>query len=619
MNNIRTLLKTILIISIFLSILQLPTEIVTNEHDSASQASYEYSYVKRSVFGVDIIKNIGPLGFLNSLNLYSGYLFYTKLIFSIFLTTCLLYLNPQKNISKYLFLYISLMYLANGNIFIYILLYLCFWNILTLERNIKLYISLIVCSILCLAKSTCTFIVIFGILIYIIKAMLNNKNIFFPLFIFVISLFVIWISTGQNLKNFDDYILGSIIFTKGYNEVMSLEESKLTTLIALLLASFYILLCYKNIASSEIIKKNTIIDSIFYLFLFFIVWKHGMVRAHNSQLSIYFSYIIFVLIFNSKNFLISNLNSFPISKELYNEISIISILLSFYFVIVGAETTINAFLKKPFFNVINNTYYLINLKNLKSNLQNKINIFKNNMELRTFQEIVKNNEIGYLGIYPAVMLYNNFNYIESPSVISFVSWNSELMTADEEFFRNKVDYVIVDLKTIDNRYLPQDSNIVKLVLLNNFEIVKKEKNYILMKKIKSLNIFNNKKRILISKEFILNEWQNIDKLNNKYWLSVDLELNYLETFISFFYKPSFYTIEFLDNNKLTKKYKYIPTLGKNGFMINPIVLNNNDFDILFTHKKPLNSTYQQFKIICNGNIYICKKKGKYQIYEYSNI
>ena len=119
-----------------------------------------------------------------------------------------------------------------------------------------------------------------------------------------------------------------------------------------------------------------------------------------------------------------------------------------------------------------------------TNIKKNIDIYshhlegsKLSMQMPTVQEIVGDNTIGYFGEFPAPMIYNNFNYIPSPSTISFVGWNKWIIDKDVNFYQNKhsPNYVLMHLYndpvSIAEQFVITDSARAQLEIMNRYDVV----------------------------------------------------------------------------------------------------------------------------------------------------
>ena len=95
----------------------------------------------------------------------------------------------------------------------------------------------------------------------------------------------------------------------------------------------------------------------------------------------------------------------------------------------------------------------------------------------TIQQIVGDDSISYFGEFPAPMVYNNFNYIPSPSTISFVGWNKWIIDKDVTFYKNrsKPDYLLLhlynDASSIAEQFVITDSARAQLEIMNRYDPV----------------------------------------------------------------------------------------------------------------------------------------------------
>jgi hypothetical protein len=255
-----------------------------------------------------------------------------------------------------------------------------------------------------------------------------------------------------------------------------------------------------------------------------------------------------------------------------------------------------------------NLFFLLNLQEARINLDHQLISFKNNISLSTFKDITQTNKVGYLGIKPAVMLYSNFNYQPNPSTISFASWNKSTILADSVFFAEKVDFLIAELETIDHRFLPLDSSLSKMEILKGFSFVASNGSYLLLKRKGSKTPLTF---LTVGTElpYTVGSWKTIPNMGNFTWIKIDLANNLFESLLSIPYKSMSYQIEFNYENSKVKSYRFIPALGREGFLLTPEILNNNDLLNHLEHVSVSKERPIEFRIICSGPSFFCKEKG----------
>lgn len=300
-----------------------------------------------------------------------------------------------------------------------------------------------------------------------------------------------------------------------------------------------------------------------------------------------------------------------------------------------------------------NYIYTIKLSNIvhfnKINKKFDINFFKNEgieyvginkkkykhkYSLDLFKNYIKDKKVAYFGKFPAVMAYNNFNYVSFPTTISFVGWNDYLIKKDFNFIKKILpDFIIYDLKSatrsVNELFGSIDSPLAQNFIIQNYALVKDSNGspiqvremFLLQKNKKILSTF--KKNLVeefnvksISKPPIIIENIKVNKKNNEIlYLSIKTNENFLEKIIQIIYKPPLYSIYLTVNNKniikpiSLKKTKY-------GFPINPLILNSNemrDFSKLKNFDEDLNI---QFSIGCYPN-FLCSDKKKFKVLFYT--
>lgn len=593
---------------LFLFLLQLPNVPVINEHDLGSQAAYEYWLSHGFQYGIDFLQNVGPYGFLNYPLIYSGFYFYTKIFLNIFLVVSLLYLTPKFNFTVFLILILSLSLYNRQDVFIYILLHISFMRILQRDLKHTQIIALFIVALLCLSKSTCLFITLCGIIILIVKSHLQRERYIPQILLFLTFLLSLWLLANQSMIGFIYYIIGAIKFSSGYNEAMAVQEPFYVTFSALCVCLYYLFQMSQALLNAKkSLKIVFLFNSLFFVFLLFTVWKHGMVRADDGHNSILFAYILFATCMQQLSTQSIGPTIHP-RDDIQHSCFVVAVLLSSIFLFLPARETLDKYIVHQLSVPYQNFKFLLNIRQEKSALDKQTHEFISNIRIPKFAEITQGHKVGYLGMKPAIMLYNDINYYTSPSTISFASWNPSTIQADSVFFANSVDYLIVELETIDRRYLPLDSSIPKLKILSQFSFVTSTGSTLLLKK----NQFSND--LIINQTgpeiaYKLGDWQTIPTDNTSTWVNIDLNNNPMESLLSVFYKPMTYEIEFKFDSGNIKSYRYIPTLGKEGVLLIPEILSNDDLVSYLTKKLIKKEQPNEFRILCIDQNFLCKTAG----------
>jgi hypothetical protein len=235
---------------------------------------------------------------------------------------------------------------------------------------------------------------------------------------------------------------------------------------------------------------------------------------------------------------------------------------------------------------------------------------------------VGNDSIGYFGMLIGSILYNDLNYVPNPATISFASWNDWIMTTERDFFmddKRAPSYLLFDLKTIDYRLPAQDDSLAQLEILHRYKIVDAEDGNLLLQRM------NEQKPLsmsLVSKtNYNLGDMIDVPQnLEHPIWIKIKLNHGYTYRLMSALYKSSQYDIELLFNDGSTKKYNFMPRMAETGFLINPLISDNNDllvnqthYTAHHTHLQSNLSAVKQIRISCARKKRECAKNATVEL------
>lgn len=624
----------IIVALLFLAILQLPTHGVANNHDAGSQAAIEYWTLHGFAYGKDIIQNVGPIGFLSYPQIYTGLLDEIKFLINTILTGYLVFLlwNRSKylpNILRIVFLVCAGLFSA-GDVMFYVL-FLLISHQLTFSIKPQVTIpSLIILALLALTKGTCFFIALFIVATFLLNCIISRRSTYATASIagFSIAIMAIWLASGQSPSDFPEFVHATTSFSNGYNQAMTVFEPASTTAIGLMvLLSCTLPIYWRAWKSVRLIHlelpyvARQILLSVTELFILFVVWKHGFVRA-DAHVAIFFGYVmvsnIWILFRNESIYSNIACGNFNLPVKISIPIATLALLAALLGINLSTDNP-NTILWSTYSKMSNNLWGLVHLQTLFIELGIETEKSRIAMQLPETQALVQMRQIGYFGIYPAPMLYNRFNYVAMPSTISFASWNDGIMRADATFLQdnNKAPpYLLFDLHSVDNRLVAQDDSLAKLEILHRYKIAGSEKGNLILHR-------NTPKEALSftrisSHKYETGKWLDIPRSSKPTWIKIKIEEDLLAHAIGFAYKPPQYFIELVFNNREHRRYKFIPQMAATGFLINPLLLRNADFQAILsplgyrdfqnnTHSKP--STVLSLKIGCDRQIILCGQYG----------
>jgi hypothetical protein len=602
---------------LFLLVLKLPNQFIdTSSHDLGSQVIYEYWLANHFQFGRDIVQNIGPLGFIFYPSIYSGFLPNIKAFILIFIAISMavtFYIHLRKLPALQILIFtLSLFVVILGST--YDALYYAFALLLSLRIIDKPtnsfwteWICLLLLAVLSLTKGTLlvwSFIVIF-LRVCTLFFQSEYKRSILEVGIFCAFFLLIWVLCQQSINNIPSFISAMLSFSSGYNEAMAIYEKHYLTVIALILLitySFFVIKNYVILAEGAWYRKYA--KALILLLTLFIAWKHGFVRADGHM-----------LIFLQFCLLVAPFYIFTPDKRCYGT-KFVWLLYFFVIVFVTAgsckiyQASFVTVLRRGVETVYQNAQSLLNYDSYSSQLANSLRkTLEQENKLLNAPLDNKAKAIGYWGMLPGIFAYQTFKYTSAPSNINFASWNTWIMNKNRDYYRdgNKAPTLLyLEFETIDNKLIAQDDALAQLEILHQYIPVTKDKRYVLMRRSKTI-----KDDWYLAKVSDIsshgNSWISIpDTLNNHpIWVQIKIEQSLISRVVAFFYKPPKYgiTLEFDDGSSLHKKY--IAQMGEVGFMMNPMVFNNEDVIDYFKNSSKEKHTIKRFKIDCNKIKFAC--------------
>ena len=599
---------------LFITLFSPPNFATFNSHDAGSQAAFEYWLINNVQFGVDIVQNVGPYGFINYPQIYTGFLDIPKFLINLlllFFLIALILLRLKNFISPlkwFLIILISLLAKNDSYYFFICFMILDFFvtNFLTKSKNQRskienfiAFISIIILALLSLTKGTLLFICISSlatiVTFYVHKE--GYKKGFFVILFYSLSLFLFWVLAGQKLPGLIEFLQGMIGFSSGYIFAMTKYEPLIYTLFGIIFLAFAYYAQRSYLNSFHFKKKlPKVIYQLNLFFFIFVAWKHGFVRGDHVSHFFYFIYLLIVFIFCIP----LKINNKPITKKInYSHLFIIIFGLIIVFKVGHtprfATNLVPSFIENIKYNFAFLSDPLEKVKRLQEEL--KINIdemsFKSNYEHKIDEAI-------YFGNNPSLMLYNKWLYMPTPSTVSFASWSFSIAKKNQ-LFLNKTDsqFIFMNLNTIDNRLLAQDDSLSQVEVIRKYTPIDIYNESILLKKINNKNSYkwgSIKKRVA-KKTLNLGDWISIESFNHYYvWCNISLKQSYLSRILSFLYKPESYKIEVEYTDGSLKDWKFIPKMAEYGFLVNPLIAENLDFINLY-HNSSDELKIKRFRIL----------------------
>ena len=210
------------------------------------------------------------------------------------------------------------------------------------------------------------------------------------------------------------------------------------------------------------------------------------------------------------------------------------------------------------------------------------------VDLPQTRGVVGDSSIDQYGLFPGLVLLNNFSYKPRPMPILFNATDSETTRRDAEFYREDAtapEYLLTVVGTIDGHLYPQEDPLTLLQVLRHYRPVQSEKGILLSKRWP----VTREEPMRLCQAPQSHEWEkHIDcpRMSEGWiWCNVDIRPSAYGRIRTFLYKPPPITIFLETQGRPYAACKFLACSGKTGFLINPMIL--NIADLLHVYQVPL--------------------------------
>lgn len=598
-----------------LALVRFPTFPVSHSHDSGSQAAIEY-WVREGIrFGAEINQNVGPFGFISFPTLFTGILDSQKMFIEIFLVSSLAVLvvselrkRGRKLAGAALFVF-GLSTAQAQDSLLYLLAALSVVAILEGPSLVLASLGLITLSILACGKGAFAFVWLaaLGALVLIAVAKRDGRRGGLALGLIMVLSFI-WTAIGQRIADLPAYFHGMVWFVRGYNEAMIAIEPLAIGLAGV--GAVTLLTCGIMMSVVVEIRRSKRIDlplaiGLLQLFIGFAAWKHGFVRA-DLHVRVFFGYVVLFVLFGS-----SFLRSAFADRS---RIVVASIAGALALAFVGNRLAEHHFANPQplnFLRAARNASILMELNPRLEALRSVSEEVVSRLRDPALESLVGRAPVAYFGARPAPSLFMDLDLRISPSTISFAAWNERIARRDRDFFRSAdLKYVIFAPETIDGRFLPADSSLAQLELLENFELVgeKDERLYLRRKSNREIEFSSVSVRDI----------ELFDTLelpppgaSERQWLTIETEHDHWESAVGVLYKPNLYFIEVAFPDGSRGEYRIVREMARLGFLTAPVLLNAPDW--ITALKGAPTRSIRSLRMICRGRVSPCSTRFRVEV------
>jgi hypothetical protein len=619
LERYRTPGLILLYVLLALNFVRLPKIAVNNTHDPGSHMAFEFYAKHHYQFGVDVVQNVGPYGYLSYPYDYSGILPTQKLMFGILFGLALAwfalearryFFSSAGKIIWFLGIFLALTPRYEELDPISELFVLLAGHQLLLhgrDRPGRFVSDAVLCvflSLLALMKSTNVMLVSVLSVLIVVERVRSRQflDLAWNIGCLGIATCLFWLLAGQKFSNVAAFMRGAAAFSKGYNEALSHAGYPEMVLLGLVPPALFAAVNILRVLKFQI-YGHRLLTSVFEAACIFVVWKHGHVRSGHE--GFYWAFVIPAtpLLFLahekplpeekpsanapsrkaasgliSRNFSIYRLGMVPVA------VCCLCVIRAS----VIEETNPNfAYYANPWTAVADpagrmgaNLWELVDWPDHLNAL--KVSLEKNREEaaLPKVKESVGNATIDMFGFLPGAILLNDLNYKPRPMPINFAATTQILMERNAEFYRNDAtapEYLLALIWQIDGRFPPQDDALAMPEVLEHYAPVLMDTNgFILLKRTPGAP---DLQRMFLGSQTI--GWGESVPLpqtgTNLLWCSADIHFSLLGKMRSTFFQPAQLFIVLQSASHRLGPVRLLQSGATTGFMLRPLIVNSVDF------------------------------------------
>lgn len=481
-----------------------PREVYNQTLDASNYATYTYFLTHGLQWGVEVLPMPGPLGFVLFGYCYSGELFGVRLIADVLLcagfSALLLHFFHAAGRGAARWAWLAVMLVAVPMIDDLLLDATVMLSALALllarsDRSDRWSIlGAVLIAFIALIKGTHLMMcgLVFGAVALLGLVEHRPGRVLRPLGVFLLALAAFWLLAGQNLLHLPAHLHGVRQLASGYNETMGIEQAPGLLSLGLALAGLVTVVLLA--AGWRVRRSATGLVALLFLTAFaFLKWKHGFTRA-DGHVFIFFggaAVIAATAGFFGFGALIPGVAAeTPAPWRSRARLALVAT--AVVFGILGAGEfwiwRVPYMLKDIPARFQDHATYLFGWRSRRAALDAALERVRVNKDLPEVRKAVGRDRIDFFGNEEGILLLNRMNYRPRPMgggtfnvVTDWLLRKNEAFTADP---RTGPTWQLMKLDSIDDRLPTADDGLTLRVLLDCYEPVLMEREYLLLKRVR---------------------------------------------------------------------------------------------------------------------------------------
>jgi hypothetical protein len=379
---------------------------------------------------------------------------------------------------------------------------------------------------------------------------------------------LLWLASGQNPDNLYPFFRLSFQVSTGYADAMGINEP----LPVFLCGTALVLTCgvfVYRLFSKHIDRPFGIAATAYLALTWYVVWKHGYVRADSHVFGFYTYTLLLALILPPL--------CFPSTRWHW-----------FYAAAVLAVACIEIFEaglparcpQVAWARFKENYRTLFHISSLPERWRQEYEQAQQTAQLPAVQKEVGRASIDVFNYNQGVALLNNLNYRPRPVFQSYSAYTPKLMARNLKFYQSDraPEYVLWRHLSIDARYPTTDDALLIPELPRIYQPEFEENDYLLLKRRPGTHAEPLKRELLLTRSLHLGETLELPvSFERAIWFQARLPLNKLGQLRALLYKPPLIRLVAKDNHGTEYVWRLLPRIAEEGFLLSPLLETQGDF------------------------------------------
>lgn len=595
-SRLNFLVNSLLVLLLWVSMLSFPQVVPGPNLDQSWWASYGYFFKHHLRAGVDYIFTGGPLGYFQ-LPCFDADLFWAKyaweLAVKLLVALTLLRVTrrwPGPLRVAALLLVALLARLIFGNLdapyeFLLLVYTLSLFRLPADASARRLWLK--VWLIVIVAQIKFTFLVFAGgALLATVVALLGTRR--FSRAVHLLTAWVVcflgtWIILGQRPSDLPAYLANFLQISSGYTGAMGTFGDR--TEIALCLSALVLLAaCLIPRPVAKLFTLPHLSTAAVVGLCLFIQWKHGFVRHDGYHATLAFAMLALVPLV---------LPAFVPACDWTAPARVATLTLAFATALAGILVTSHqgydpAGLAVAAYRHTRHNLHLACTPNaFRHQLEQAQTGLANQYHLPQIQALVGDAPVDIWSYEQAVLLLNHLNYHPRPVFQGYKAYTPALRALDPQFFRSAAapPFLIFKLQTIDNRHPLLDDWPALAEVFRRYRPVLAEKGYLLLQRQAGPPAESPPPAMPHTKAIGLNEEVALDDPGDEpVQLALNIQLTTRGKWLASLYKPPVLSLRVRTADQATFTFRLPIAMARDGFLINPLLLDNADVLRLYANK-----------------------------------